>query len=129
MKLSLRVWSRIGTACIATCAWAQYAAAQIFDGEGLFDGLDAAGGIEGLPDGDVRQTIIRILSVVLSFLALAAVIVVIFAGIRLIVSLGNDEEKDKAKKAIYYALIGLIIVLFARVIVGLVTVYLSSQLA
>jgi hypothetical protein len=79
--------------------------------------------------GDVRSTIIRILQFVLSFLALAAVITIIIAGIILILSLGNEEQKDRAKRIIYYTLIGLVIVLFARVIVGIVTVYLASQVA
>lgn len=82
----------------------------------------AGGGADG-----IRTVINDIIIAVLNFLALIAVVVVIIAGIRLIVSQGNDEEKDKAKKAIFYALAGLVIVLFARVIVGLVTNYLASE--
>ena len=65
----------------------------------------------------------------LNFLALIAVVIVIIAGMRLIISQGDDEQKDKAKKAIFYALAGLIIVLFARVIVSLITVYLAGQVS
>lgn len=83
------------------------------------------GGADGA--GDIRGIINDIIIAVLNFLALIAVVVVIIAGIRLIVSQGNDEEKDKAKKAIFYALAGLVIVLFARVIVGLVTNYLAGE--
>lgn len=75
----------------------------------------------------IRSVIIRVIIAILNFLALVAVIVVVIAGIRLIVSQGEDEAKDKAKKTIIYALIGLVIVLFARVIVALITNYLSSQ--
>lgn len=81
---------------------------------------------QGNADG-IRDIIEQIIVAVLNFLALIAVVVVIIAGIRLIVSQGNDEEKDKAKKAIFYALGGLVIVLFARVIVGLVTSYLAQN--
>lgn len=85
----------------------------------------------GLPDAsspeDVRGTIIDIIAAILNFLALIAVIVVIIAGIRLILSQGEDEQKDKAKKTILYAIIGLVVVLFARVIVSLVTVYLAGE--
>lgn len=105
------------------------ATAAVFDGPGIEDAINQANGIAGLPVGDVRSTIIRIVQSVLSFLALAAVIVIIIAGIMLIVSLGNEEQKDRAKRIIFYALIGLVIVLFARVIVGLVTVFLASQVA
>ncbi len=103
--------------------------AQVFNGPGILGGLNAAGGIAGLPDGDVRATVVRIIQSVLSFLALAAVITIIIAGIWLIVGLGSDDSKERAKKIIFYTLIGLIIVLFARVIVGLVTVYLAGQVA
>lgn len=99
--------------------------------QGSFAGPDPE--IPGTPGagqgdaGSLRQIIEQIIVAVLNFLALIAVVVVIIAGIRLIVSQGNDEEKDKAKKAIFYALAGLVIVLFARVIVGLVTNYLAGE--
>lgn len=87
--------------------------------------------VAGLPDAgspdDFRTIITDILATVLNFLALIAVVVVVIAGIRLIVSQGEDDAKDKAKKTIFYALIGLAVVLFARVIVGLITVYLADS--
>ncbi len=89
--------------------------------------------IGGLPDAsspdDVRQVIVDILAAILNFLALIAVIIIIIAGIRLIVSQGEDEQKDKAKKTILYAIVGLVVVLFARVIVSLVTVYLAGEVS
>lgn len=111
------------TAGIMAMSYAQSVFAQDFGGP--------SPDIGGLPNAsdpeDVRGTIITILEAVLNFLALIAVIIVIVAGIRLIVSQGEDEQKDKAKKTILYAVIGLIVVLFARVIVSLVTVYLADQ--
>lgn len=87
--------------------------------------------VSGLPDaadeGSIRGTIVSIIESVLDFLALIAVIVIIIAGIRLIVSQGEDEQKEKAKKTILYAIIGLVVVLFARVIVGIVTGYLAGE--
>lgn len=82
---------------------------------------------DGADEGTIRDIITNIIVAVLNFLALIAVAVVIIAGIRLIISQGEEEPKEKAKKTIVYALIGLVIVLFARVIVGLVTVYLAEQ--
>lgn len=81
----------------------------------------------GTGESGVRDAIISILNAVLNFLALVAVVIVVIAGIRLIISQGDEGEKDKAKTAIIYALVGLIIVLFARVIVALVTSYLASK--
>lgn len=106
---------------MVTTAWAQTTSG----------GFGGTPDIDGLPDGTgadgVRSVIIQILEAVLSFLALIAVVVIVIAGIRLIVSQGEDEQKDKAKKTIFYAIIGLVIVLFARVIVSLVTEYLASE--
>lgn len=88
--------------------------------------------LPGIPSAtnpeDVRGVITNILSAILNFLALIAVVIIVIAGIRLIISQGEDEQKDKAKKTIFYALGGLIIVLFARVIVSIVTVYLANQI-
>lgn len=129
MHTLTRTIARVTSATLAASLWADSAVAQVFDGPGIAGGLGAAGGVAGLPSGDVRTTIINILRQVLSFLALAAVITIIIAGIIMIVSLGNEESKERAKRIIFYTLIGLIIILFARVIVGLVTVYLASEVA
>lgn len=66
----------------------------------------------------IRVTIVNVLKIVLNFITLVAVIYVIIAGIRLIVSGGDEGQKDTAKKTIIYVIIGIIVVLFARVIVG-----------
>ena len=79
------------------------------------------GTVNGNSTQGVRDAIVNALKVVLNFLALIAVVFVVVAGIRLIVSQGEDEAKDKAKKTILYVIIGLIVVLFARVIVGFFT--------
>ena len=90
---------------------------------------DVAGLPAGASAGDIRQVISNVLTTVLNFLALIAVVVVVIAGIRLILSQGEEEAKEKAKKTIFYALIGLVVVLFSRVIVGLVTVYLFQTVS
>ena len=64
---------------------------------------------------------VKMVTFFLNFLALLAIIFIVVAGIRLIVSQGEDEQKDKAKKTILYVIVGLIIILFARVIVGFFT--------
>ncbi len=129
MKLHTRLLTTAGSALASVFSYVQVAAAQVFNGPGIEGAIDQANGIVGLPSGDVRTTIIRIVQTVLSFLALAAVITIIIAGIWLIVGMGSDESRERAKKIILYTLVGLIIVLFARVIVGLVTVFLASQIA
>lgn len=111
-------------ATVTGLAYASTAFAQFAGPDPDINGTPGAG--QGDANG-IRTIIEQIIVAVLNFLALIAVVVVIIAGIRLIVSQGNDEEKDKAKKAIFYALAGLVIVLFARVIVGLVTSYLAGE--
>ncbi|UPA22187.1 TrbC/VirB2 family protein [Candidatus Peribacteria bacterium] len=129
MKTSLQsLTNKVAAASITSLVFVSSAFAQT-GGDG-FAGPDP--NLPGLPDAGtdadgVRTIITDILTAVLNFLALIAVVVVVIAGIRLIVSQGEDEAKDKAKKTIFYALGGLVIVLFARVIVSLVTVYLAGQ--
>ena len=69
---------------------------------------------------DIRGTVLSILRGILNFMALAAVVVIVIAGIILVISLGDEQAKDRAKRIILYAVIGLLIILFASAIVGLV---------
>ena len=88
--------------------------------------------IEGTPGSlegtDARQIILRLLTFVLNFLALIAVVFIVIAGIRLIVSQGEEEQKNKAKKTILYVIAGLIVVLFARVIVSFFTETVPNEI-
>lgn len=118
-QLSCRTWL-VMTGVLASSSSALAAfGGDIPDIEGTPDALDEEG---------FRDIILEALKLVLDFLALAAVIFIIIAGIRLIVSGGSDEQKDKAKKTILYVIIGLLIVLFARVIVGFFTEVLPSRI-
>ena len=127
MKILSNLKYQLGTAALMATSYARQAFAQ---NDGGFAG--GTPDVGGLPDAanadDVRNTVVDMIEIVLNFLGLIAVIVIIVAGIRLIVSQGEEEQKDKAKKTILYAIIGLIVVLFARVIVSLVTVYLAEEI-
>lgn len=96
------------------------AAAQVFDGGGISEGLQHAQQIAGLTNTDLRAVILNVLYAVLNFLALVAVVAVVAAGIFLIAGGGSDTSKDRAKKIILYVVIGLIVILFARFIVAFV---------
>ncbi|MBI3331675.1 hypothetical protein HYZ99_01815 [Candidatus Peregrinibacteria bacterium] len=90
--------------------------------QGFAGPIPSIPGTPGAADeGSIRNAILNALKFVLNFLALLAVIFIVVAGIRLIISQGEDEQKDKAKKTILYVIIGLLVILFARVIVGLFT--------
>ncbi len=76
----------------------------------------------------IRDIVLRVLYFVLDFLALIAVVFIVIAGIRLLVSQGNDDQKDKAKKTILFVILGLLVILFARVIVGFFTETVPNEL-
>lgn len=105
------------------------ATAQVFNGGGIQDGLEATEGITGVSTEDPRTAIINIIAAILNFVALLAVIMIIIAGLYLVLSMGEEERKEKAKKIILYTLIGLVVILFSRIIVSLITVYLADQVA
>ncbi len=95
--------------------------AQVYGGCGLLCGINNAGGIEGLSQTtSLSELILMIISFVLDITLLLAVIAIIIAGIYLITSNGEEGQKDKAKKIIFYAIIGIILILLSRVIVLLV---------
>ena len=99
--------------------WTLYAAAMASVPSAL--AIKEPDPIEGISnDTDLSAVAISIITMILDILALIAVIFIIIAGIRLIISQGEEEAKDKAKKTIMYVVVGLIVVLLARVIVGFV---------
>jgi len=109
-------------------------ASQIFVGRALAqtttgDTAGDSGGGSGLDiptipglatQDDIKITIIDILIRVLDFVMLLAIVYVVIAGIRLIVSGGDEGQKDTAKKTIIYVIVGILVILLARVIVAFV---------
>jgi hypothetical protein len=65
----------------------------------------------------VVQAVIRVLSIIIG---IAAVIMIIFAGLRYITSGGDATKISSAKDTIIYAVIGLVIVALAQIIVKFV---------
>lgn len=66
---------------------------------------------------DLKATIVTITQKVLDFMTLIAVVTLVIAGIWLIVGLGEDSAKERAKKIVTYTIAGLILILIARAIV------------
>ncbi len=92
--------------------------AQVYNGGGLLSSMTPLAGISTATS--IRSIIIDIIVFILDFVLILAVIAVIIAGIYLITSAGDEGQKDKAKKIIYYALIGIVVVLMSRVIVSVI---------
>lgn len=66
------------------------------------------------PDGEAGiDTTIRIIRRVLGVLALLFLIMIIYAGFRWLVSAGNPEEINKAKKTMVAAVVGVLIVMMS----------------
>lgn len=97
---------------------ADQASAQVYGGPGLQGGLGILTGAGGINStSDIKTLILTIIAFLLDIVLLLAVLAIIVAGIYLIVSNGDEAQKDKAKKIIFYAIAGIILILFARVIV------------
>ncbi len=81
---------------------------------GTIPGLETTGGTSS----DIRSIIINVIEFVLDLVLIIGIVYVIIAGLRLIVSGGDEGEKDKSKQTIIYVIVGIIVVIFARVIVN-----------
>lgn len=95
---------------------------EVTDFIDLEGGLDLPSG-EGLPARltevkSATQFIVNVTNFVLSFLGLAAVLVIIYGGILYVTAHGNDEQTGKAKKSITYAIVGIFVVLISFALVN-----------
>jgi succinate dehydrogenase/fumarate reductase cytochrome b subunit len=115
-----KILAQVSGAIAASQILAYKAFAQL-DEPDVIPGLQGGDGVDG-----IKNAIITVLTTILNFILLIAVVYVVIAGIRLIVSGGDEGEKDKAKQTIIYVIVGIIIVLFARVIVSFVNNIVTS---
>lgn len=67
-----------------------------------------------------RQAVIGIMNYILTFLGLAAVAGIVYGGINLVTSQGDEEALGKAKTIIIYSAIGVVIVLLSFAIVRVI---------
>ena len=84
-------------------------------------GVNVAGG-SGCGGGEATiSKIVKVVIQILSFVAgIAAVIMIIVAGLKFITSGGDSSGVASAKTALIYALVGLVVVVLAQVIVHFV---------
>ena len=103
---------------------AGFGAATTLSVQSAFAMLNEPNNISGLNTStDIKGVIILFIERVLDFVILIAVVYIIVAGIGLIIS--NGEEAGDKKNFIVYVIVGLIVVLFARVIVTYVNTLLG----
>jgi|SRR3989338_4400870 len=117
LPLALILFLAVSVAVISNTPVPFYASVQ--DGIGAISGVDLPRS-SGISGEGVRETIVSVLNFLISFLALIAVIAIIVAGFVFIFGAGSDTSVERGKKIIIYTIIGLIVIFFARVIVGFI---------
>lgn len=77
---------------------------NVDDGSGDASGINTGGGTDFF--GTLRSTLLTLLT----FVGLAAVTMIIIAGIYLVVGGYNDETRGRARKIIIYTVIGILVI-------------------
>jgi hypothetical protein len=74
------------------------------------------------PDGEkgVSDIVALVVNILSAIVAVAAVLVIIFAGFRYVLAMGDSSKISSAKDTIVYAIVGLLIAALAQVIVRFV---------
>lgn len=67
-----------------------------------------------------REFVVKVIKYALSFLGLIAVIICIYGGVRILTSVGESDGVEKGRKAITYAVIGIIVIMASYAIVNTV---------
>lgn len=80
------------------------------------------------PQSDAIQIVINIINVFLSFLALIFIALIIYGGFLWMTARGNDDQVTTAKKTLYQAIIGLVVIISAYVIINIVINILTKQI-
>lgn len=68
--------------------------------------------------GSFRDLLLTFLNFFLGFLGIVAVMMVIYGGILYVTAAGNQENIDKGKKIIMYAIVGIVIILLSFALVN-----------
>lgn len=96
-------------------------------GESIIQNLAELSGLLGLPESNDPATIItNLIRLALGFIGIIFVVLVLYTGVLVMFSGGNEEQIAKAKKTFFNALIGLIIILMSRSIVEYVVTLLTK---
>ncbi|HEY8108915.1 MAG TPA: pilin [Patescibacteria group bacterium] len=76
---------------------------------------------------DFGEILSRVIDALLLFAGAIAVLFLIIGGFRYVVSTGNAEQVDAARKTILYAVLGLIVIFIAFVLTRLIQDYLGVR--
>lgn len=124
-KIRMAVWS-LGLLMVATPRLANAADdLKGCSGPTCLDEPSGTGGL-GIIDVTINKGVAGIIEVLLTAAGFLAVIFVIIGGIRYASSNGNPTAVNDAKQTITYAIIGLVVAITARLIVGFVVASLPK---
>jgi len=110
MTMLTRITRRTSDALLLSVIGAQHALAA-----DLGEIPDSGGTTTDLP-GAIES----IIQFILFLLGSIAVLVIVIAGVRLVIGGGDEGERTKARDAVLYAVVGLVVVLLASAIVNFV---------
>ena len=69
---------------------------------------------------ELRETIMQIVNIVMGFLAIIAVVGIVYGGFRMMTAGGNEDQSASGKKAIFAGVIGLAVIIAAYAIASFV---------
>ena len=101
------------------------ASAQLTQGNWTTRGATNAGST-GLPTGSIYQIISSTLSWLLAILGFIAVMGFVISGILYLTAAGNETQIEKAKNAMTYSIVGVIVALMGYVIIQAVAAWLGT---
>jgi hypothetical protein len=85
--------------------------------DAVCDGINIGGGQCNDNGGGLEKVITLVIKIISIVAGVAAVIMIVLAGLRYITSGGDSSKVAGAKTAIIYAIVGLVIVILSQVIV------------
>lgn len=80
----------------------------------------ASGDCNTRPSGNLNNTVTSVVNILSVLVGVAAVIMIIIAGLRYITSGGSAENTKSARNTLLYAIVGLVVVALAQIIVRFV---------
>ena len=76
--------------------------------------------IDAARDGTLQESFLGIINYLLLFLGLLLLVIIIYAGVLIIMSDGEEDAVSKGRKMILYALVGVVIIVLSFTIVNFI---------
>jgi hypothetical protein len=89
-------------------------------GNGTASGCEPGRLCNPLQSGSIQELLLKIIDVLLIFAQPLIILYIMYAGYLFVTAQGNGEQVTKARGALMYAIIGGVLVLGARLILGVV---------